>query len=87
MRTVVALGDQCVGLGFFFLLAEDEFFDIGVVNVQDDHLRSAAGLAAGFNDAGESVESFHEAKRTAGSAAAAETFCGRTQRRKVGAGA
>ena len=87
MGAVVALRDQGVGLGFLFLLALDEFDDVGMVDVEDDHLGGAAGLAAGLDDAGEGVESFHEAERAAGSAAAGESFGGSAQRRQVRAGA
>ena len=76
-----------MGFGFFFLLAEDEVFDIRMVDVEDDHFGGAASLASGLDDSGEGVEPFHEAERTAGSAAAAESFIRRTQRRKIGAGA
>ena len=74
-------------LGFFFRLALDEIDDIRVVDVEDDHLGGAASLAARLDDAGEGVKALHEAERTAGGAAAAEAFSGRTQRRKIGAGA
>ena len=83
---VVAFGDQRPGLGFFLLLAEDELFDVGMVDVEDDHLGGAARLAARLDDAGEGVEAFHEAERTARGAAAGESFFRRAQRRQVGAG-
>ena len=86
-RAVVSRSDQRVRLGFFFRLALDEVDDIGVVNVEDDHLGGAARLAARLDDAGEGVKAFHEAERTAGGAAATQAFGGRTQRRKIGAGA
>ena len=76
-----------MGLGFFFLLALDELNDVGMIDVEDDHLGGATRLAAGLDDAGEGVKTFHEAERTAGGAAAAESFIRRTQRRKIGAGA
>ena len=84
---VVALADQRVGLGFFLLLALDELDDVGMVDVEDDHLGGAARLAAGLDDAGEGVEAFHEAERAAGGAAAGERFGGGAQRREIGAGA
>ena len=71
-RTVVSGGDQGVRLGFFFLLALDEVNDVGMVDVEDDHLGGAACLAARLDDAGEGVKTFHEAERAAGGAAAAE---------------
>jgi hypothetical protein len=42
-------------------LAVDELEDVGVLGVEDDHLRGAAGLAARLDDAGEGVEALHEA--------------------------
>ena len=72
-RAVVAGFDQGVGLGFFLLLALDEVDDVGMVDVEDDHLGGAASLAAGLDYAGEGVEAFHEAERAAGGAAAAES--------------
>ena len=86
-RAVVSGDDERAGLGFFFRLALDEVNDIGMVHVEDDHLGGATRLAAGLDDAGEGVKAFHEAERTAGGAAAAEAFGGRTQRRKIRAGA
>ena len=71
MRAVVSLSDQRVGLGFFFLFALDEVDDVGMVDVQDDHLGGAASFSAGLDYAGEGIETFHEAERTAGGAAAA----------------
>ena len=61
MGAVVSHGDERVSLGFFFLLALDELDDVGVVDVEDDHLGSAAGLAAGLDYSGEGIEAFHEA--------------------------
>src|ERR1700741_1860098 len=58
-----------------------------MVDVQDDHLGGAPGLAARLDHAGEGVETLHEAERTAGRAAAAEAFGGRTQRGKICTGA
>ena len=84
---VVSGGDQSVGLGFFFRLALDEVDDVGMVDVEDDHLGGAASLASGLDYSGEGVETFHEAERAAGDAAAAETFGGGTQWREIGAGA
>src|ERR1051326_7078684 len=87
MGAVVSHGDQGVGLGFFFLLALDELDDVGMVDVEDDHLGSAARLAAGLDDAGEGVESFHEAQRAAGGASAGESLGRSAQWGKISAGA
>src|SRR3954468_16314538 len=85
MGTVVSHRDQGVSFGFFFGLAEDELFNVGMVYVEDDHLGRAARLAAGLDYAGEGVESFHEAERTAGGAAARKGFGGSAQWREIGA--
>src|SRR5207244_9341657 len=83
MRAVVAHRDQRVRLGLFLGLAVDEVHDVGMVNVEDDHLGSAPRLATGLDDAGEGVKALHEAERTAGRAAAAQAFRRRPQRREV----
>ena len=59
--------------------------DVGMVDVEDDHLGGAARLAAALDDAGEGVETFHEAERAAGGAAAGERFGRGAQRRQIGA--
>src|SRR5438270_799331 len=87
MRAVVSHGDERVRLGFFFLFAFDEFNDVGMVDVEDDHLGGSASLAAGLDDAGEGVEPFHKAERTTGGAAAGKSFCRAAQGRQVRAGA
>ncbi len=71
---VVAGGHEGPGLALFGDLALDEVGDVGVVDVEDDHLGGAAGLAAGLDDAGEGVEAAHEAERAGGGAAAGEGF-------------
>src|SRR5208282_1010338 len=60
--------------------------DVGMVDVEDDHLGGATSFASGLDNAGEGVETFHEAERTAGGASAAETFGGGAQRREIGSG-
>src|ERR1700688_1446673 len=87
MGAVVSHRYKGVGLGFLFLLALDEFDDVGMVNVEDNHLGGAASLAARLDDAGEGVESFHEAERAAGGAATGERFGGSAQRGEIRAGA
>ena len=62
MRSVVALGDQRVGFGFFLGFAFDEVDYVGMVDVEDDHLGGSAGFAPGLNYSGEGVETFHEAE-------------------------
>ena len=58
-----------------------------MVDVEDDHLGGAAGLAAGLDDAGEGVEAAHEAKRAGGGAAAGERLRRAADGREVRAGA
>ena len=84
---VVAGSDEGVGLGFFLRFALDEVDDVGMVDVEDDHLGGAAGLAAGLDDAGEGVKAAHEAQRAGGGAAAGEQFGRAANGREVGAGA
>jgi len=59
---VIARVDQGPGLLFFLLFALDEFNDVGMLGVQDDHLGRAARLAAGLDHAGEGVVALHERK-------------------------
>ncbi len=84
---VVAGLHEVPGLLLFLDLALDEVFDVGMVDVEDDHLGGAAGLAAGLDDAGEGVEAAHEAERAGGGAAAGEGFHAAADGGEVGAGA
>ncbi len=59
---------QHASLLLFLALAPDELFDVGVIGVEDDHLRRAAGLAAALDGAGRCIGAAHEADRTAGRA-------------------
>ena len=60
---VVASLHQRPCLLLFLDLALDEVFNVRVVDVEDDHLGSAACFAAGLDDAGEGVKAAHEAQR------------------------
>ncbi len=71
---IVASGDEGVGLGFLFGFALDEVDDVGMVDVEDDHLGGAAGFAAGLDDAGEGVKAAHEAQGAGSGATAGEEF-------------
>ena len=86
-RGIVAGLDQGVGFLLFLGLAPDELLDIGVVGVEDHHFGGAAGLAAGLDDAGESVEALHKGERSGGAAAARQNGVFLAQGRKVRAGA
>ena len=83
---VAGLGEG-VGLGLFLLLALDEVDDVGMVDVEDDHLGGATSLAAGLDDAGEGVEAAHEGERARGGAAAGEGLHGAADAGEVRAGA
>src|SRR5579863_8066167 len=57
-----------------------------MIDVEDYHLRGAAGFATGLDYSGEGVETFHEAEWAAGCASAAETFGRAAQWREIRAG-
>ena len=63
---------QGAGLPLLVGLAPDEVLDVGMVDVQDHHLRGAPGLAAGLDRAGRGVGPSHEAHRAARRAATRE---------------
>src|SRR5260221_1725348 len=58
-------------------LGHDEFLDVGVVDVEDDHLRRAPGGAARLDRPGRGVGAAHERDRAAGRAARGEQFLAR----------
>ncbi len=68
-------------------LAPHELLDIGVVDVEDDHLGRATGLATRLDGAGRGVGTAHEADRTRGRAAALEELGARANLGEVDAGA
>ena len=84
-RAVVAGIDQRPRLLFFLNLAADEVDDVGVLGVEDDHLRRAARLAARLDHARERVEALHERHRPRSRAAASQQFLRRTNRREIAA--
>ena len=63
---------QHASLALLFDLAPDELFDVGVVDVEDDHLGGAPGLATRLDRAGRRVGAAHEADRAGGRAATLE---------------
>ena len=63
---------QHAGLALLDGLAPDEVVDVGVIGVEDDHLRGTAGLAAGLDGPRRCVGAAHEADRAGGRAAAGE---------------
>ena len=86
-RAVVAGIDQGPRLLLFLDLAIDEFDDVGMVGVEDDHLGSTPRLAARLDHAGKRVVALHERYRTRRSAAAGQQLARRADRRQVRAGA
>src|SRR5664280_1933458 len=66
-------------------LAPDELFDVGVVSVEDDHLRGATGLAAGLDGARRRIGAAHERHGTRGGATTFEEFDAGTDLRQVDA--
>ena len=73
---VVAVANKRVSLGLFLRLALDEVDDVRMLDVQDRHLGRATCLAAALDDAGEGIESAHEAEGPAGRAAAGHVLPG-----------
>ena len=69
-RRIVARVHQRPGLALLFRLAPDKIQNVGMVNVQDDHLRRPARLSAGLDDTREGVVTLHEGKGTGGHTAA-----------------
>src|SRR5713226_5786322 len=82
-RGVIAGVDQRPRLLLLILLARDEFFDVGMVGVEHDHLGCAPGLAARLDHAGRRVRRLHERKRAGRGAARRKFLEARTQRRKI----
>ena len=66
-------------------LAPDEVLDVGVVDVEDDHLGGAARLAARLDRAGRRVGAAHEAHRARRGAAALQVLLRRADPRQVDA--
>ncbi len=68
-RHVEAGVTQRLGLVLLLGLAPDELADVGVVDVEHDHLGGTAGLAAGLDRAGPGVGAAHEGDGPGGGAA------------------
>ena len=58
-----------MGLLLFFGLAPDKLLDVGMVGVQNDHLRGSSRFSSRLDDARERIEALHEAQRAGSSAA------------------
>ena len=76
---------QRPGLALLDRLAPHELFDVGVVDVEDDHLGGAPRLAARLDRAGRRVGAAHEAHRARRGAAALQVLLRRADAREVDA--
>ena len=85
-RPVVAGIDQRPRLLLFFDLAIDELENVGMLGIENHHLRRAARLAARLDHAGKCVEALHERDRARCGAAAGEKLLRRSDRRQIAAG-
>jgi hypothetical protein len=86
-RAVVPGVDERPRLLLFLDLAIDELFDVRMVDVEDDHLRGAPGLAAGLDDARKRVETLHERDGTGRGASSGKKLTRRANGRKIRTGA
>ncbi len=80
-------GDQCGDLLLFLDLPGDELLDVGMVDVDDDHLGGAPRGAAGLDGAGGAVADLEEAHQPRRLAAARKALVFGPQSREIGAGA
>ena len=74
-------------LAFLTSLAPDELLDVRMVDVQDDHLGGAAGLAPALDGSGRGIRAPHEADGPAGLAATLQGLLGGPDGTQVDAGA
>ena len=74
---------QHARLALFFGLAPHELLDVGVIDVEDDHLGGASGLATALDRAGRCVGATHEADRPTGRATSVEQFVAGPDLRQV----
>src|SRR5205085_11811615 len=75
------------GLLLLARLAPDELLDVGMVDIEHDHLRRAPRLAAGLDRAGGGIGAAHEGNRPARVAALGELLLRRAKLGEVDAGA
>ena len=80
-------GDQRGHLLLLDDLPVDELLDVGVIDVDDDHLGGAARGAARLDRSGGAIADLEEAHQPRGFAAAGERFALGAEAREVGAGA
>ena len=87
LRDDLGAGDEGGDLLLLVHLPVDVLLDVGVIDVDDDHLGGAAGGAARLDGAGGAVADLEEAHQAGGLAAAGEAFAFAAQLGEVGAGA
>ena len=80
-------GDQRGHLLLLDRLPHHVFLDVGMIEVDGDHLGGAAGGAAGLDGAGGAVADLEEAHQARGLAAARQGLVGGADGREIGAGA
>src|SRR2546426_1156802 len=83
---MVAVIQQHPRLLLFVRLAVDEFNDVRMTGVQDDHLCRAPCLATGLDHARKGVKTLHEGNRARRDTTAGKLFLGRTDGREIAAG-
>src|SRR5581483_2188906 len=86
-RHVVARLLEDARLALLLRLAPDELLDVGMVDVEHDHLRGAAGLATRLDRPRARVRAAHERHRAGGVAALRQLLLRRAELREVDAGA
>ena len=79
--------DEIGDLALLAHLPIDELFDVGVIGVEDDHLRSPPRRAARFDRAGRTIEDLEERHQSARGAAAGQFFSGSAKLREICAAA
>src|SRR6185312_13182921 len=80
-------GDQIGDFLFLDDLPVHEFFDVRVIEIEDDHLGGAAGGAAGLDGAGGAVADLEETHEAGRFAAAGKRFAFAAEGREVRTGA
>ena len=83
---VIAHLGESHDLILFFSFPGDEIFNLGMINIEADHLGRTASGASGFDGPGIAVKTFKETHETGGLAAAGKSLAFRANGRKVGSG-
>ncbi len=77
---------QCPDLAFLTRLGLDEVDDVGMVDVEHDHLRGSPGRTTRLDRSSRGVSAAHETDRSGRGAARGQQFLGRADARQVQAG-